>query len=273
MRPEFKQAGERQVLKEPVWTPEIPLYFYVGGLAGASAGVGLLADETLARRAWGVALAGSLISPALLISDLGVPTRFLNMLRMFKVTSPMSVGSWVLSGFGAATAPAAAHAFIGLGRPGRAAQVASAALGLPLASYTGALLAATSIPAWHHARGELPFLFVAGAAASAGAALTALSPVKEAGPARRLAVGGALAELAVSRAMERRPAVQEAFADVKPFKRAAYGLTASGAGLIAARGGRSRRAAVAGGLLLSAGAVAERWTVFRAGRHSARRSR
>jgi len=265
MRPDFQQPHERPVLKKPVWTPEIPIYFYVGGLAGASAGVGLLADEDLARRAWGLAFAGSLISPALLISDLGVPTRFLNMLRMFKVTSPMSVGSWVLSGFGAATAPAAAHAFFGLGRVGRSAQVASALLGLPLASYTGALLAATSIPAWHDARRELPFLFVAGAAASAGAALTILSP--DAPAARRLAIGGAVVELAIAQAMEQRPAVKEAFEDVKPLKRAALGLTAAGAALVATRRRRL------GGALISAGALAERFTIFRAGSASALRSR
>src|SRR3954451_7967404 len=123
-------AYARPVIKPPVWTVEIPLYFYTGGLAGASAGLGLLSElrgeQTLSRRAWSVALAGSIVSPALLISDLGVPKRFLNMLRMFKVTSPMSVGSWVLAGFGAATAPAAADAFVGRRWAGRSAQVAPA---------------------------------------------------------------------------------------------------------------------------------------------------
>src|SRR5689334_18772091 len=145
----------------------------------------------MARRAWLLALGGSVVSPALLISDLGVPRRFLNMLRMFKVTSPMSVGSWILAAFGAATAPAAAHALTGgaLRRPGRAAQVASAALGLPLSSYTAALIANTAVPVWHDARVELPVLFTAGAAASAGAAAVTLAPVKQAQAARRLAVG------------------------------------------------------------------------------------
>src|SRR4051794_3393290 len=117
-----KSPYGRPVIKPPVWTPEIPIYFYVGGLAGASAGVGLLCDlrgeHALARRAWLVALGGSVVSPALLISDLGRPARFLNMLRMFKVSSPMSVGSWVLAAFGTATAPAAPHALLrGAPRP------------------------------------------------------------------------------------------------------------------------------------------------------------
>jgi hypothetical protein len=259
-----------------VWTPEIPLYFYTGGLAGASAGLAVLSEPVLARRAWALALAGSVVSPALLISDLGMPRRFLNMLRMFKVTSPMSVGSWVLAGFGTATAPAAAHAFAGLGRPGRAAQVTAAALGLPLSSYTAALIANTSVPVWHEARYELPFLFVAGAAASAGAAAAAITPIEHARPARALAVGGAVAELAVDRLMHRRlrgkdlTGAYEARVP-KLLNRAATALTAAGALTLAAGASRSRAAAISGGLALSAGALAERWTIFRAGFESATR--
>lgn len=273
------QPHSRPVIKEPVWSPEIPLYFYAGGLAGASAGLGLLSDlrgeHALARRAWSLALTGSVVSPALLIKDLGVPRRFLNMLRMIKVTSPMSLGSWVLAAFGTATAPAALHSLGGgrLGRFGRAAQVASGALGLPLSAYTAALLADTAVPAWHEARRELPFLFTAGAAASAGAACTILAPVADAEPARRLAVGGALAEAAVAAAMERRlrsAGAGGAYEEVATLNRAATALTLSGAALIALHG-RSRPAAVAGGLLVSAGAVAERFTVFRAGKRSALR--
>jgi hypothetical protein len=280
MRPEVGAtrgaASTRPVIKAPVWKPEIPLYFYTGGLAGASAGMGLLAEmrgeRAFSQRAWALAFAGSVASPVLLISDLGVPSRFLHMLRMFKVTSPMSLGSWVLAGFGVATAPATVAAFLPLGRPGRAAQATSAALGLPLSAYTAALIANTAVPAWHEARHELPFLFCAGAAASSGAALTALSPVGEAQAARRLAVGGAIAELALAQAMERRltsPVYQQGAA--RRLRRGATTLTAAGAAVIAARGARSRRAAIAGGLLVTAGAIAERWTVFRAGSQSALR--
>ena len=272
----------RPVIKEPVWTPEIPAYFYTGGLAGASAGLALLSElrgeQHLARRMWCVALAGSAVSPALLISDLGVPRRFLNMLRMFKVTSPMSVGSWILAGFGTATAPAALHSLTGgrLGGVGRAAQVSSALLGLPLSSYTAALIANTAVPVWHEARTELPFLFCAGAAASAGAAGVALAGVDDAQSARRLAVGGAVAEVAVAQAMVRRlrdRGLGDAFEEggVKQLDRAATALTVGGAALIAARGARSRGTAVAGAALLTAGAIAERWTVFRAGSRSAAR--
>jgi hypothetical protein len=280
-RPASDEA-RRPVIKPPVWKPEIPFYFYAGGLAGGSAGLALLAElrgETaLARRAWLIALGGSAVSPALLISDLGRPRRFLHMLRMFKVTSPMSVGSWVLAAFGAATAPATLHSLSGgrLGAAGRASQVAAALLGLPLSSYTGALIANTAVPAWHHARFELPLLFAAGAAASTGAAAVALSPVREGQAARRLAVGGAAAEIAIDRIMRgrlRAAGLAGGYREgsAKRLDHAATVLTAGGAALIAARGTQSRSAAIAGGLALSAGAVAERWAVFRAGFGSATR--
>jgi len=271
----------RPVVARPVWTPEVPLYFHVGGLAGASAVLALLSEAAgergVARRAWVTASAASLASPALLISDLGVPSRFLNMLRMFKITSPMSVGSWVLAGFGAATVPATAQALTGrLGAPGRLAQLASAALGLPLATYTAALVANTSVPAWREARRELPFVFAAGAATSAGALATALAPLDEAAGARRLAAGAGLAELLAGRLMEQRldragvgapyhggPAARLA--------RASNALSAAGVALLAGAGRRSRPAAVSGGTLLLAGSLAQRWAIFRAGARSAER--
>src|SRR5439155_16708322 len=141
----------RPVLKEPVWTPEIPIYFFTGGLAGASATTAWLAEaqgnEELGRRAWAVALAGAAVSPLLLISDLGRPLRFLNMLRMFKVTSPMSVGSWILAAAGTTIAPSCANALTGLfPRWARRTRPVAGVLGLPLATYTGALIANTAVP-------------------------------------------------------------------------------------------------------------------------------
>ena len=100
-RAELRSYYGRPVLKAPVWTDEIPLYFFAGGLAGASCGLAYLAgrrgDDELARRAWINAAAAIGVSPLLLVADLGRPQRFLNMLRLFKVTSPMSVGSWILA--------------------------------------------------------------------------------------------------------------------------------------------------------------------------------
>jgi hypothetical protein len=265
------------VIKKPVWTPEIPTYFFFGGMAGASAGLAYLAElsgnDVLARRAWGVSLVGITASPPLLISDLGVPSRFLNMLRMFKVTSPMSVGSWILSGSGTTTGIAATHTFTGLfGGLARVAKPGAALLGLPLSTYTGALIANTSVPVWHEARRTLPLLFASGAAASAGAATSVFTPVRAAGPARRLALIGAVGELAATQVMERRLGPL-----ARPYKEgtsgklshAATALTAVG-GLVLARWGRRRRsAAVFGGAALLAGAATERFAVFHAGIASA----
>jgi len=265
------------VIKKPVWTPEIPTYFFFGGMAGASAGLAYLAELTgndvLARRAWGVSLVGITASPPLLISDLGVPSRFLNMLRMFKVTSPMSVGSWILSGSGTTTGIAAANTFTGLfSGLARFAKPGAALLGLPLSTYTGALIANTSVPVWHEARRELPVLFASGAAASAGAAATVFTPVRAAGPARRLALIGAASELVATQVMERRLG-----ALAGPYKEgtsgrlshAATALTAVGGAVLARWGRRRRSAAVLGGAALLAGAATERFAVFHAGIASA----
>ena len=274
------------VIKEPIWKPEIPWYLFAGGLGGASAGLAWLADlrgnDVLARRAWTGALLGTGLSPALLISDLGRPERFLYMLRMFKVTSPMSVGSWVLFAFGGASTAAGLDSLLPLAhRPWRSilrlaarpARPAAAVAGLPLATYTGALLAQTAVPVWHEARRELPALFAAGAAASAGAFATALTPVEHAGPALRLAVTGCIAELAIVALMEQR--LGELGEPYRTEAAGAYGrlartLTISGGLLLAARAARSRSAAVAGSTMVLAGALCERWSVFKAGFQSAR---
>lgn len=268
---------EHPVLQEPVWTWEIPLYFYTGGLAGASAGLAARAEAAgnreLSRRAWAAALAGVVASPALLISDLGRPERFLNMLRVFKVTSPMSVGSWLLAGCGAATTAAAADAWIGdRTPPGRAAGVAAALLGLPLCTYTAALVANTSVPVWHEARRTLPFVFAASAAASAGAAAVAATPVRHAAPARRAAVAGAVAELAATKLMEERLGPLAETYERGPagrLSKAAKALTAAGAIVTAAGASRSRGLAAAGAALVTAGAISSRRSIFRAGFQSA----
>jgi hypothetical protein len=267
----------RPVIKQPVWTWEIPLYFHTGGLAGASAGLAWLAEmagnRPLARRAWLVALAGAAASPALLTSDLGRPRRFFNMLRVFKVTSPMSVGSWLLAASGGAISLAAAEELTGrLPGPARAAKPLAALLGLPLSTYTAALVSNTAVPVWHEARHLLPVAFAGSAAASAGAAATLLTPPDHAAPARRLAVGGALAEVAASQLMERR------LGDLaEPYHSGAAGrlataakaLSVAGAALVAGAATRSRPAALAGAGLVMLGSLAFRWSVFRAGFQSA----
>jgi formate-dependent nitrite reductase membrane component NrfD len=268
----------RPILKEPVWKPEIPLYFFFGGLAGASSllhGLGrLTGNEVLARRTLLAGAAADVVSPALLVSDLGRPERFLNMFRVFKVTSPMSVGSWILLVSGGASSTAAALELAGRLKPVKVlAEVAAGLAGAPLATYTGTLLADTAIPVWHEARHELPWLFGASASASAGAAAAMLVPTGSAGPARRLAVAGVAAELGLMQAMRRRLGfVGEVYdqGEAGRYAKVSKLCTATGAALLAAGGRRSRAASVAGGALVLAGELALRWSVFKAGFQSAR---
>src|SRR5438132_2416800 len=160
------------LLKKPAWTWEIPLYFFVGGAAGAAAVVGAVADYTgadrrLVRDARWIAAAGAVISPALLIADLGRPSRFLNMLRVFKLPSPLSVGAWTLVGFVSGASGTAFGQFMqdryGPLLPLRvienAEQAVSLAFGLPFFNYTGVLIGATAIPVWNESINELPIHF------------------------------------------------------------------------------------------------------------------
>jgi hypothetical protein len=197
---------EIPLLKRPPWTWEIPLYFFVGGAAGAAAVIGAIADYTgadrkLVRDARWIAAAGSVISPALLIADLGRPELFLAMLRVFKPQSPMSVGVWTLLGFSAGAAATAFAEFLtdryGPSIPVRvmenAGQAASLAFGLPFANYTGVLIGATAIPVWNHSVSDLPLHF---AASGLGAAVGLLEVMGHRGSRalQALGLGAALFE-------------------------------------------------------------------------------
>jgi DMSO reductase anchor subunit len=264
------------VLKEPVWSWEIPCYFYTGGLTGAASGFAFLAelrgDDLLARRAWAAAMMGGAASPILLISDLGKPERFLNMLRMFKVTSPMSVGSWILMVVGGSTPIAAVDAWTGLIPGGKHARRIAGLFGLPLATYTAALISNTAVPVWHKAHRMLPFVFASGAAMSAGAATVILAPPAAAAPARRLALAGTVAGLASTELMERglgQDGDPYEHGGAVRFRRVSRVAGAAGALLLASRGRSSRAAAVTSGVLLSVAALSARWSVFKAGFQSA----
>jgi formate-dependent nitrite reductase membrane component NrfD len=275
---EMRSYYGRPIVKEPTWTWEIPTYFFTGGLAGASAVLSSAArvsgNETLARRALYIGALADLVSPVLLISDLGRPERFHHMLRVVKPTSPMNLGSWVLLVSGGASTTAALLQLLDRLRPVRiAASVAAALAGPPLATYTGVLVADTAIPVWHEGRHELPWIFGASAAASAGAAASVFTPTRDAGPARRVAVAGVLAEGALMQAMELRLGkVGEVYHQGAAGKLswAAKGLSVAGAALLAKRGRKSRTSAVVGGAMVCAGELCLRWAVFKAGFQSAR---
>jgi len=173
----FPRASEEtgyygvNLLKEPQWTWEIPLYFFVGGAAGSAAVIGAAADwigddYKLAKHARWVATAGAGVSSALLISDLGRPARFLNMLRIIKPQSAMSVGAWTLAAFGTFTAASTFAKlvqerwdFLPVKIVANLAQFASAIAGLPFHNYTGVLIGATVIPTWNKNIETLPIHF------------------------------------------------------------------------------------------------------------------
>jgi hypothetical protein len=275
--PGFRSYYGRPIIKAPIWEPAVPWYFFLGGLAGASAALGLGArvagNERLARNATFAGAAAVSVSPILLTADLGRPERFYNMFRVVKVTSPMSIGTWILGASGTALGIAGGcEAFGILPRVKLAAQTAAGVLGLPLTTYTAALVANTAVPVWHEARRELPFVFAGSAAASAGAAAAVATPPAQAGAARRLAIAGALLELAATKAMEMRlgqllgePYRQGA---AGRFTKLAKGCTAAGAALVGL-GGRRRASSAVGGALLLAGSLFERLAVYRAGSQSA----
>jgi len=169
------------VLKPPTWTWQVPLYFFVGGVAGVSGVIALVAhairNGALLRTELWVAFAGALISPLLLIADLGRPARFLNMLRVFKVQSAMSLGAWTLVGFSSAAGLAVLCHELILGGHGIGflvpiewlAEILAAFAGLLLASYTSVLLGVTAIPVWSENRKLVPAVFLTGALGSAAA--------------------------------------------------------------------------------------------------------
>lgn len=265
----------RPILKRPVWTWEVPVYFFVGGLAGASALLALAADlagqRNLARSARLTAAAGAALSPALLVSDLGRPERFTHMVRVFRPVSPMNVGSWVLAAFGGAAGLAAASEVTGRARRvGRAAGAAAGLLGPALVTYTAVLIGQTAVPVWERARTRLPALFASSAAASAGGMACVLTPPRHARAARLLAVGGALAEVASARAMERALGDHEVVyrsGSAAGYARMAKVLTLTGSALLALLG-RHRWAGVAGGTALLGGSLCQRLAVWKAGPES-----
>lgn len=267
---------DRPVVKPPVWKPEIPLYFFFGGLAGASSVLAAVATflgrPELARRAWFGAFLGVTVSPVLLISDLGKPVRFLYMLRVFKVTSPMNLGAWLLSANGATTTLGAALNLFRRDRKGGAPEIAAAAMGAPLATYTAVLITNSAIPAWSEARVEMPFVFGASAAASAAGAAAITVPAADAAPARRLGIAAAAVEEAATLLMHKRlgKRLAASYTEGAPGRlgKLARGLTLGGAAALAAAGNR-RPVAATGGALLLAGSLCKRWSIFKAGFASA----
>jgi hypothetical protein len=282
----FESYYGRPVIKKPVWEErDIAGYFFTGGLAAGSAllaaGAELTGRPSLRKSARLTSLAALAVSGVALVHDLGRPDRFYNMLRVAKPTSPMSVGTWVLSAFALPVAIGAAAEMPGVAPPGlrgllrassRPAAVGAAAIAPAVATYTAVLIADTAVPAWHAAYPELPFVFAGSALSGAAGAALLTTPVAENGPAARLGVLGATLELAASQRVEHRLGfVGEPYSQGEPGRKMklAKKLTAVGAVGGALLGRRSRVAAAASGACLVAASALTRFAIFEAGVASA----
>ena len=287
----FDSYYGRNVVKPPPWGHEIPAYLFLGGVAGGSgliaAGAQFTRRPTLRRNARLGAIAAIGLGSVALVKDLGRPERFLNMLRTVKVTSPMSIGSWILALYSAGAGVTAAievdrltGARFPLGPLRKLLPVVdvgaglwAAAFGPPLAAYTAVLLADTANPAWNAAKDELPFVFVSSATLASGGLAMITTPVAEAGPARTLAVLGAAVETVATKALHRNmdPTVAETLhhGSAGRMLKASEILTVAG-GLGALMAGKHRAVAVASGVSLLAASALTRFGIFEAGIHSAK---
>ncbi len=290
---EFSDYYGQPVIKPVPWKHEIPTYLFIGGVAAGSgliaAGAAATGRDVLRRNSRYTAMTAVALSGAALVADLGRPERFLNMLRTVKLTSPMSVGTWILSGYaafaGVATAaevaravPARRRGLLGtaqrtLGALDAPATAGQALFAPPLAAYTAVLLSDTVTPVWFESRAQLPFVFVASAAMASSGVQMAISPTSQTGPVRRLALIGATTDLVAMHRLEQHLGGLEL---VEPLEtgpagkklRTARLLTVAG-GLGTLVSGRSRVLSVASGLALAAASALTRFGVVEAGIESA----
>ncbi len=286
---QFSSYYGRPVVKAPPWEKPIALYLFLGGLAGGSsllaAGAMATGRPIMRRNSRLLALGALGLGTVALIEDLGRPDRFLNMMRTVKITSPMSLGTWILSAFGTfagATGTLEIDRLTGerlpLGpmrpllqlaeAPAAAGQAAFAPL---LASYTGALLGDTAVPTWAAGRDNLSFLFVSSASLAAGGAAMVSCPIEETKPAQIMAVAGTVGDLVFGHRLKEamHPLERE------PLETGHAGhmmhwaerlAIAGGIGALFAR--KSRAIAVASGLALMGASALTRFGVLEAGLES-----
>ncbi|MCO1594621.1 polysulfide reductase NrfD [Micromonospora sp. RHAY321] len=286
---DFASYYGRPILKPPVWKHDIAGYLFTGGLAAGSSLIGAGAQLTgrPGLRAVGrwAALGGVAASTYLLVHDLGRPDRFHHMLRVAKLTSPMSIGTWILTAFGPMAGVAAVaelapllprHGPLGLARRvaptvGNVAGLAAAATAPALATYTGVLLADTAVPAWHDAYPSLPFVFAGSALAAASGVGLIAAPAAQTAPLRKLALAAATIELVGGRRLERLGLTGEPYGHGRSGRLVMAGRALLAVGTATALlSRRSRILSAISGAALVASSVATRFGVFEAGRVSAR---
>nr|WP_275437230.1 NrfD/PsrC family molybdoenzyme membrane anchor subunit [Corynebacterium simulans] len=286
---EFSSYYGKSVVKAPPWEWPIGAYLFLGGVSGGSAllaaGAQATQNEALARSTRLAAFSAAAGGSVFLVLDLGRPERLLNMFRVFKVTSPMSVGSWILGTFATASSlPALYEAdkltkqklpvpkFVrkALGAAAGPAGVAAGILGGPLAGYTAVLLGNTSNPTWNDAKQHLPYVFVSSASAAASGCAMVFTPVESAGPARALGMAAAASDLVMTKVMEENmePETVAPLHNGTPgklMKASEYLIAAGGMGTALAAATKSRALSVVSGLSLMAGSACTRFGVLNGG--------
>jgi len=280
---------DQPLLPQPVWKWMVPTYYFVGGVTGAALVMSAAAQvrgefpgrRPLMRSCQWIALGGSGMSAVLLIADLGRPERFAHMLRVFRPTSPMNMGAWILTSTGVAVPGALLlQSRSGLlGGIGSACGLVAGLLGAILATYTGVLVSNSSVPIWQASRHMMPVSFGASAMASLGSILQ-LTPA--AGQGRRIAATfgriGQIAELVSCAVMERQASRVERVG--RPFRqdvsgamwRTAAGLTAASV-MLAVLPGKSRTKRIATSVLGVLGSALMRFSIEQLGKASARDAR
>jgi len=254
--------ANQPMLKRPVWIWSVPVYFYIGGVAGAALVFGAAAQavdrkgfDGLIRKCRWIAAAGQGIGAALLIIDLGRPERFLNMFRTFQPSSALSVGSWVLAIGGTLSGAS-------IVLPKRAADIAGYAagvMGIPLAGYTGVLLGSTAIPVWQKSRTALPVLSMAAGVTGFVSLFEMMNlPHHQLRAVRRFGILGKAAEVAAMSAVKR----PEAGLPNALWKAAGVLTVGSLAMSLLSDNSKLKRAAGIAGTL---GAIGLRFAVFYAG--------
>lgn len=287
---EFSSYYGRPVVKAPPWDWRIATYLFLGGVAGGSAMLGVGAQFSdrpkLRRNSRIAAIAAAGAGSLALVADLGRPERAINMFRVFKLSSPMNVGSWLLLTFSGAAGvaalpemddltgrkiplPDALRSFMRMAAS--PAGIAAGLLGSPLAVYTAVLFGDTSVPAWNSAKYHLPFLFVSSASAASGGLGMITTPVDEAGPARVLAVAGAAGDVAATKVQNERmdEVNNEPYRTGRPGQMLKWAerLVIVG-GIGAALGGKNRVIAGLSGATLLAASALTRFGVLEGGLES-----
>lgn len=296
----FSSYYGRPIVKAPPWGWPIGVYLWLGGISGSAGvlalGAQLTGNHQLGRPARLTAFTAAGLGSLALVGDLGRPERALNMFRVFKVSSPMSMGSYILMVFASSAAlPAATEIdqiMVERGRgielpdwlrrtarsAGRAATPVTGVLGPLLATYTGVLLSDTSVPAWAGAKSHLPYIFGSSGALAGSGVLMALTDPDYAGPARVLALVGSGSELYAMHQLkeEMDPTIREVYEKDAPgtLLKASEVMVMGGAvgtaGAVAlqALGRNSRPLSVLSGIALVIGSGLTRFGVLHAGHNS-----